>query len=122
MATQSERLRGEQTTILVVANGTVQDTLNDVMNFNAELEFEIISKGYLGQVTNLKDMIFNGAKFDFEINSYTQDWATLVAVIKALAQRTAPNNVINITSVMQYPNGDEPSLLFSNCQFVAIPI
>jgi hypothetical protein len=119
---QSQRVKGQETTVIVVANGVVQSTLNDVSNFNAELDFEVISKGYLGQTTNLKDMIFNGAKFDLELNTYTQDWTTLVSVIKALAQRTAPNNVVNITGVMEYPNGDTPSMLFSNCQFGPIPV
>lgn len=122
MASQSERVKGQEVSLLIVANGNIADTLTEVGNFNGELSFEVISKGYLGEKTNRKDMIYNGAKFDFELNTYTQDVWTLVAAIKALAQRTAPTNQINISGVFQYPNGDTPTMLWSNCQFGAVPV
>jgi hypothetical protein len=126
MASATVRCKGQEVSILIVANSgggpQVQATLTETSNFNGELEFEVISKGYLGEKTNRKDMIYNGAKFDFEVNTYTADVWTLVATIKALAQRTAPNNQINISGVFEYPDGDVATMLWANCQFGALPV
>jgi hypothetical protein len=126
MASQSERVKGQEVEILVTVNTgggpVVQATITEISNFNGELTFEVISKGYLGEPTNRKDMIYNGAKFDFEVNTYTADVWTLVAAIKGLAQRTNVNNQINISGVFLYPGGDIATMLWSNCQFGAVPV
>lgn len=117
----TQRLKGQDVTVLVVANSIVMSTLNCIKDFEGEASYEIVTAGYLGEKTNRKDMIFNGGKFNYSLDTYTQDWITFVQVIDALAKRTAPNNVINITGVFEYPNGDTPSMLWSNCSFGAIP-
>lgn len=118
----TERLKGQDVTIIVVQNSVVQDTLNCVKNFNGELSFEVLTAKYLGEKTNRTDMIFNGAKFDFELDTYTQDWISFVQAAQAKAKRTAPNNVFNITGVFQYPNGDTPAMLFADASFGPMPI
>jgi hypothetical protein len=121
MATNTERVKGQETEVLIVVNSQVQDTLTDIMNFNSELSFEIKSVGYLGEKTNRKDYIYNGAKFDFEMHTHTQDWVTFVQAQLDLAKRNTPNTQFNITFVAEYPNGDTPSFLFSNASFGALP-
>jgi hypothetical protein len=126
MASQTERIKGQEVEVIVSANSgagpQVQATITEISNFNGELSFEVISKGYLGEGTMRKDMIYNGAKFDFEVNTFTADVWTLVATIKALATRQAPNNSINISGVFLYSNGDIATMLWNNCQFGPIPV
>jgi hypothetical protein len=118
----SERIRGQEVNVIIVLNSVVQATLNCITDFEGEVSFEVISKGYLGEKTNRKDMIFNGAKFNYGLDTYTQDWIPFVQAAQALAKRTAPNNQINISGVFEYPNGDTPSMLLSACSFGPLPI
>lgn len=116
------RILGQDITILVVVDGELQDTLNAISNFEGELEFEVISKGYLGEKTERKDMVFKGVKFNFELNPYTQDVLTLAKAMRDKAQRITPDTVFNITGLFQFPNGDAPELLFNDCSFGPLPI
>ncbi len=118
----TERVKGQECNVIIVQDSQVQDTLTEISNFNGELSFEIKTQGYLGEKTNRKDYIYNGAKFDFEMHTHSQGWVTLVQAQLSLAKRTTPNTVFNITLVLEYPNGDTPSALFSNCSFGALPI
>jgi len=118
----AQRIKGQEAVVLISAGGVLQDTLTDIQNFEIELQLEVISKGYLGESTNRKDMIYNGAKFTMELHLHTQDWFTLRNLIKAKAQRTNPNVVFNITSVLSFPNGDTPTVTLPDCQFGSNPM
>jgi hypothetical protein len=122
MTTATERCKGQEVVINIAANGVLQDTLTEVEDFEGTLQFEVIAKGYLGERTNRKDMIYNGAKFSFSMDTFTQDIWFFVAAVKALAQRSAPGNYINVTGTFEYANGDTPSMLFGNCQFGEMPV
>lgn len=121
MANSSERIRGEEVTITIVQDSNVQDTLNSIMNFNGELEFEIKDQGYLGELANRQDYIYKSAKFDFEMHTYTQDWITFVEAVQAKGNRTQPDTQFNIGGDAVYANGDNPTFLFADCAFGNIP-
>jgi len=78
----AQRLKGQEVSILIVRDGNLEDTLVDIQNFNLELEFEIKTQGYLGEKTNRRDMIFNGAKFDMELNLHTEDYLSFLLAMK----------------------------------------
>ena len=118
----SQRLKGQETSILITQGGQLQSTLSDIQNFGMEAEFELISKGYLGEKTNRKDEIYNGCKFDMELHIHTQDWFTFQLAIKNRAQRNTPDVVFNITTVLQFPNGQTPTILIPDCFFGAHPM
>jgi hypothetical protein len=117
----AQRLKGQEVSILIVRDGNLEDTLVDIQNFNLELEFEIKTQGYLGEKTNRRDMIFNGAKFDMELNLHTEDYLSFLLAMKNKAQRLTPDVVFNITGVFSFPNGDQPELLLNDVSFGAAP-
>lgn len=117
----TQRIKGQEVSILVVTNGTLEDTITDIQSFEFEPEFEIISKGYLGEKTNRKDEIFNGCKGSMEIHLHTKDWFALLKKIKDRAQRIAPDTVINITATLNFPDGDTPSVTIPDVKFGANP-
>ena len=117
----AQRIKGQEVSILIVADTVLQDTLTDIQNFNMELEFEIKSMGYLGEKTNRKDYIFNGCKFDMELHIHSQDLLTFAQQVHDKAQRITPDVVFNITGVFSFPNGDQPELLLNDVSFGAIP-
>ena len=116
------RIMGQDVSILIVQDGELQDTLTAISNFEGELEFEIISKGYLGEKTERKDMVFKGVKFNGELNPFTQDIFAFAQSVKDKAQRINVDTMFNVTGIFTFPNGDTPELLFTDCAFGPIPI
>jgi hypothetical protein len=118
----SQRIKGQEVAILITQDSQLQDTLTDIQNFNLEAQFEIKSQGYLGEKTNRKDEIYNGCKFDLELNLHKQDWFTFQNNIKNRAQRITPDTIFNITGVFSFPNGDTPTVLIPDVHFGPQPL
>jgi hypothetical protein len=118
----SQRLKGQEVSILITNAGELEDTLTDIQNFNMELELETKAMGYLGEKTNRQDSIFNGVKFDFEIHVHSKDVWSFLQSLHDKAQRITPDVVFNITGVFTYPNGDQPEILLNDVSFGAVPM
>lgn len=118
----AQRIKGQEVTILITDDGNLEDTLTDIQNFNLEAQFEIKAQGYLGEKTNRKDEVYNGCKFDLELNLHKQDWFNFQQKIKDRAQRNTPDVVFNITGVFAFPNGETPTLLIPDVHFGAQPL
>lgn len=118
----SQRLKGQEVAILIVRDAVLESELFDIMNFNAEIMLEQIAQGYLGEKTERHDEIYKGMKGDFEMNTHSQDWLPFVTAVIERAKRNTPDLVINITAVMNYPNGQTPSILFPDVKFGPMPM
>lgn len=103
-----QRLKGQDTTITIVTNGILQANLTDIQDFNCTLLLELVEQGYLGETSDRFDEVFKGSKFDFSMHHHTQDWVTFNGIIVARARRKAPNTVINVQTVFQFPDGTTP--------------
>jgi len=117
----STRIRGQETTVLIVRDGQLEDTLTNVRNFNFEYQLEIQSMGYLGEKSERKDEILKGVKGDLELHLHSQQWFAFVQAILRRASRETPDVVFNITSVLSFPNGETPSITLADVKFGAIP-
>jgi hypothetical protein len=120
--TVAQRIKGQETTILFVRGGVLEDTITDTSDFEFEPKLELKEQGYLGEKSNRHDEIFNGAKFSGTIHVHTQDWITYQSAIISRAQRVTPDVVFNISTVMEFPNGDTPTILLPDVHFGAQPI
>lgn len=118
----SQRIKGQEISILIVRDSVLENELTDIMNFNAEFTMEQIAQGYLGEKTERHDDIYKGTKGDFEMHTHSQDWLTFAVAIKNRAQRNTPDAIFNISAVMSYPNGQTPTVLFPDVKFGPIPI
>lgn len=96
--------------------------LTDIQSFNAELQTEIKSQGYLGEKTNRKDEIFNGVKFDFEMHAHSPDFFDFQAAIIDRAKRTTPDVIFNISGIFSFPSGDVRKLILPDVKFGPMPI
>ncbi len=117
-----QRIKGQEVAVIIVRDSVLEDTLDAIQNFNVEGEFEIKTAGYLGEKTNRKDEVFNGVKFDMELHLHNQQWFRFLKAIKDRAQRITPDVIVNITSVLSFPNGDTPSILIPDAKFGANPL
>jgi len=124
MATRnpSQRLKGQEVSVLLTRDGTLEETLTNVQNFNLTAQFEVKSMGYLGEKTNRKDYIFNGGKFDLELHLHKQDYFKYFVALIDKAQRNTPDVIFNITGVFSFPNGETPTLLLADCVFGDTPL
>ena len=117
----SQRLRGQETSVLIVRDGALEDSLSDIRNFNFEFQLEVTSMGYLGEKSERKDEILKGVKGDMELHLHSSAWFSFVNAVLDRASRRTPDVVFNITSVLSFPNGDTPSITLADVKFGAIP-
>ena len=117
----SQRVKGQEVTILIVQDGALQAELTDIRNFEYESQLEIKSQGYLGEKANRKDDVFNGIKGSMELHLHSQDWWNFKQAIIARAKRETPDVVFNISGVFAFPNGQTPTVLLPDVKFGTIP-
>jgi hypothetical protein len=117
-----QRLKGQEVSILITTGGVLEDSLVDITDFTATAMFQLISKGYLGEKSERKDEIYKGIKFELTLHLHTQRWFAFQNAIKLRAQRQTPNTKFNITAVMQFPNGDTPTITIADAKFGEQPL
>lgn len=118
----SQRIRGDQTQIVVTIDGTPITTLADVKDFDITAKFELLEEGYLGESTDRYDEIFKGASFRMMIHYETEDPLTVfLAAVQGRAQQRTPGTLINIRSTLNFPGGDRPRVSLQDCHFGPMP-
>ena len=118
----SQRLKGQEVSILIVRDSVLENELVDIMGFNAEFQLEQIAQGYLGEKTERHDEIYKGTSGDFEMHTHSQDWLTFANAVMHRARGNTPDAIFNISAVMSYPNGQTPTILFPDVKFGAMPL
>jgi hypothetical protein len=118
----STRIRGQETSIVVTRGGILETTFDNIHSFNVELESEILEASYLGMKTKLHDDIFNGVKGDFEMHTHSEDWLRFVLAVIDRQKRNTPDLVVNITTVLFYPNLDNPQIFIPDVKFGPVAI
>jgi hypothetical protein len=117
MASIPARVKGQEVQILWVAGGNLQDTLTDTKDFEFGPKLEIKEEGFLGETTNRHDEVYNGIKFSGTLQLHTQDWFGMQQTIIQRARRQQPDVVFNVSAVLDFPNGQTPSILISDAHF-----
>lgn len=105
----AQRIKGQEVSIAIVANGVLQSELTDIQDFNCSLMLELVEQGYLGETTDRFDEVFKGSKFDFTMHHHSQDWVVFNGILVNRARRIATNTVINVQATFSFPNGDTPT-------------
>lgn len=115
------RARGQEVTVLIVRAGTLEAELTDIKSFNAEDTFELKEQGFLGEKAKRFDMIYNGCKFDLEMQLHSTDWWKFKAAARAKAMRDTPDVVFNISAVIEFDNGQTAAVTFPDVSFGPMP-
>lgn len=118
------RIRGQEITLRLTRGNIVQRTITAIKDFTAQLDFEKSDEGYLGETTNRKDDIFNGASGSFTVDAEGQDLFLFCDFVKRKAQRKLPVNqdAVNMSGRFAFPNGDTPKLQLKDLKFGPMPI
>lgn len=115
------RIKGQDVTILLAQDGTLLDEFNEISSFEYTDELELISKGYLAQKSEKKDMIFKGVKGSFELDMSSQNIFRLRNAIVNKAKNITPDAEFNVSGVLAFPDGTTPTFAMQNVSFGPIP-
>lgn len=116
-----QRIRGQETAVLLVRDSVLEASLTDIRNFHFEYMLEIQSQGYLGEKTERKDEIFKGVKGSLELHLHNQEFIAFQQAVLDRATRDTPDVVFNLTSVLNFPNGQTPTFVFPDVKWGAMP-
>ena len=99
--------------------GQLEAAITAIRNFNLQLELKVLEEGYLGEVTNRHDDIFEGVSGSFETVPEGKDIFVLDQFLIERAQRKRDINAsqVNATAKFNFPNGDAPVLLVPDMKF-----
>jgi hypothetical protein len=119
----AQRLKGQETRLVVAGPNGVEDGLVDVQSFEAELDVEILEEAFLGEVANRFDDIFNGVGGNMEVQIESRAFVDFIGRVQDRAQRRLPADTkFVITSAFALPNGVRVRLVFEDVFFGPIPI
>jgi hypothetical protein len=122
MATQLQRIKGQETTVIMTVDGVQQSSLSFVRSLTITPRFEIKEEGYLGQYQNAFDEIFNGCNFNLELNYGDDGVVDFMLKVKERAQRRTPGTVINMLTTLRFPGAAPVTVTLSDCFFGDFPL
>lgn len=117
-----QRIKGQEVSLLIVRDSTLEDTITDIQDAEITIASEIIEKGYLGEKTNRHDDIYNGVKGKLSLHLHDQAYLNYVLAVLARQKRDTPDAIINISMTLAFPNGQTPSILVTDAKFGDIPL
>lgn len=113
----SNRIRGQEVSVLLVVDGTPQSSLTNVQNFEVMLEMEKQEEAYLGETSNRFDEIYKGVSFKMDVHNSDPDLFNFFDAVKSRAQRQTPGVQVNIKATLQYPSGDRRRVIIQDAFF-----
>lgn len=118
----AQRIKGQETEVILLVDGVPQNTITDVRSFEMALQLATTDEGYLGETTNRKDSIFNGARARMELHIENDDVFDLMTAITDKARRRTPGTRINVKTTLNFPNGDRKRIVIPDVEFGEIPL
>lgn len=119
----AQRLKGQETVLSFTNPDGDQEGLQDVLNFEAELDIETLSEGYLGETADRFDDIYHGVSGQVEIHMETDDYFRFAERVQDRAERRTPaSGSFSATASFGFPNGQRPRITFENIFFGPLPV
>jgi len=118
----AQRIKGQEVSIIITRDGSLEAELTDVKSCEFTPQFEIKTEGYLGEKTVRNDEVYMGVKGSLELHIHSGDVFDFVQAVKDRAQRNTPDTVFNIAGIFAFPSGEVRTLTVPDCKFGAVPI
>lgn len=98
-------------------------SFSEILNFEAELDIELLEEHYLGQTAAEYDEIFNGVTGKIELHMRDASWIQFTEKVQDRAQRrTAASGKFTVTSSFRFPNGQRVRITFEDIHFGRMPL
>lgn len=116
-------LKGQETYIVIVANGVQQARINDIVDTEITIRFEVKEKQYLGQTAPRYDAIYMGSQLKLTGNlSNTQFFSFVNTWARRTRRELGPGVRFEVGTTMRFDNGELGTFIFSGLEFSDIPI
>lgn len=119
---QAQRIKGQETEIILVVNGQPADSFNSVKSFDVEFMMDLLQEGFIGETSDRFDEVFKGCKGNIEMEFNTSAVFRVIEALINRARRRQPGTVVNIKTTLNFPNGQRKRLVFPNVNFGAVPM
>jgi hypothetical protein len=117
----SLRIRGEETSLMLVAGAAIVRGFDDVKSFSIEPQMEIKEEEFIGQTSPQFDEIFKGVKGRAECQYSSAAVFDFLMSLIDRAKRRTPGLVVNLKTTLVFANGDRVRLILKNCAFGPMP-
>lgn len=121
MATQTRRVLGLSTSVLVVVDTAVLKSITKIKSFTGEIEIKTLEEGYLGFPTNLFDEVLQGFSGKLEFDHDDPDFFDFCGRLIARSSRQVDFKV-NITTSFKYADGSVRRMQLQDVSFGNVPI
>ncbi len=119
----TQRIKGQEVRLSFTTPTGETEDMDYVLNFEWELDMEILSEEFLGQTAKEYDDIFHGVNGSVELQIPGPGFLTFQERVQARAQRReAANGVFTATASFAFPNGVRARVSFPNLFFGPIPV
>lgn len=117
------RLKGQEVTIGFTTPTGDQEGLEDVVDFEVELDIEILEEGYLGQTAKQYDSIYHGVSGKASFHMAADDYFDLAEKVQNRAERRTPaGGKFTATATLAFPSGRRVRVTFEDIHFGAFPM
>ena len=96
------RLKGLNTTVKIIKEGASEINIKAIRDHEIEFVNEIITEGYLGQLTDDRDEIFTGIRGSMTIHLSSTDAFGLITDVKARASSEFPARTVKFHVEAQF--------------------
>lgn len=119
----AQRIKGQEVVLGFTSPDGDQQGLENVSNFEAELDIETLQEAYLGQTSDDYDDIFHGCSGQCDLHMKTADYIAFTQKVQDRAQRrTSAEGQFTATATFNFPNGTRARLTFEDLFFGALPL
>ena len=119
----AQRIKGQEVVIGFTNPDGDQEGLEDITNFEAELDIETLQEGYLGETADRYDDIYHGVSGTVELHLESKDYFSFTERVQDRSERRTPaSGTFTATASFQFPNGDRVRLTFEDIFFGALPV
>lgn len=113
----SQRVKGQETEISIIAGGQVQSQLTEIQSFEFVQSTATTEEGYLGEKSNRYDEIYNGFTFSMDLHHSTGAIFDFFSIVRDRAQRRTPGAVVNIKTTLNFPSGERKRVILNDVFF-----
>jgi hypothetical protein len=117
------RVKGQDVAINFTTPQGLQEGLGEILDFEAELDLEILEEEYLGKNSKEYDEIFNGVSGVVQLHVSSDAYFRFSERVQDRAQRrTAAGGIFNVTSSFTLGSGRRVRVIFEDVHFGAMPL
>ena len=116
------RVKGQHVSVNIIVDGETQTAIDSVTSFDMEIELDLTSEGFLGELTNRRDETYTGVNGSLEIQFQDEGVFNFFNSIVQRSKEQLGSIQINIGATINMPNGQRPKINIIDAHFGNIGI